>query len=211
MHARDWRNSLTNYVLPTIGDLPVSTIDTGLVLRVLEPIWTTKRVTAARVRSRLESVLDWAKARGYREGENPARWRGHLDHLLPARRREPVGHHAALPYRDVPAFVAEIRSREDVAALCLRFLVYTAARLREATEATWDEIDGEVWTIPANRMKSGAEHRVPLSRPVLDILPQLPRQGRYVFPGSPDRPVIKGHCHSNAGLVRTDRIAFAYG
>src|SRR4029453_374417 len=130
--------------------------------RILEPIWTTRPQTASRVRGRIESILDWAKVRGYRAGENPARWRGHLDHLLPAHRRlARVKHHAALPYADVPAFMRERREREGSTALALEFMILTAARVGEVLGARWDEISGELWTVPASRMKGRREHLVP--------------------------------------------------
>jgi integrase len=149
-----------------IGALPVQAVDTGLVLKVLEPIWTVKPETAGRVRQRIESVLDFAKVRGYRDGENPARWRGHLDKLLPARSRvRQVEHHAALPYAELPAFLANLREREAVSARALEFLILAAARTGEVIDARWNEIDllDKTWTVPATRMKAHREHRVPLS------------------------------------------------
>jgi integrase len=134
---------LSGYVrLPGIGDLPVGEIDTGLVLKILEPIWTSKTETAGRVRGRLESVLDWAAARGYRSGENPARWRGHLDKLLPARTKvAKVRHHPAMPYTELPSFMAELRDRSSVSARALEFAILTAARTGEVIGAQWSEID----------------------------------------------------------------------
>ena len=163
-HAREWRATLAAYAEPVLGRLPVDTIDTALVLKALEPVWTTKTITAGRVRQRIETVLDFAKARGLRNGDNPARWRGHLDHLLPAPRQVArVQHHAALPYRDVPRFMARLRTQSNAAAHCLAFLILTACRTNEARLAKWAEITGDTWVIPANRMKAGREHRVPLS------------------------------------------------
>jgi integrase len=165
-HAEQWTATLNTYVHPHIGMLPVQAIDTALVLKVLEPIWTTRTETASRVRGRIESILDWAKVREYRNGENPARWRGHLDHLLPAPAKvAKVKHHAALPYDQLPAFMAELRARDDRNAQALEFLILTAARLGEVANAAWTEIDLDrgVWTIPGSRMKSGKEHVVPLS------------------------------------------------
>jgi integrase len=141
------------------------------VLKVLEPIWTAKPETAGRVRGRVESILDWAKARGYRTGENPARWKGHLDQLLPARSKvRKVEHHAALPYAELPDFMVALREQEGVGARALEFTILTAARTGEAIGALWDEIDlpGKLWTVPASRMKAGKEHRVPLSARTLD-------------------------------------------
>jgi integrase len=158
--------TLSTYAYPVIGALPVQAVDTGLVLKVLEPIWTVKPETAGRVRQRIESVLDFAKVRGYRDGENPARWRGHLDKLLPARSRvRQVEHHAALPYAELPAFLANLREREAVSARALEFLILAAARTGEVIDARWNEIDllDKTWTVPATRMKAHREHRVPLS------------------------------------------------
>jgi len=159
-----------------------------LVTKALEPIWSTKPETASRVRGRIESVLDWAKARGYRNGENPARWRGHLDHLLPARTKvRKVVHHAALPYREIGTFMAALRERAALAARALEFAILTAARASEVINARWDEIDlqARVWTVPAERMKAGREHRVPLSDLAVGILNRMQevRQNDHIFPG----------------------------
>jgi integrase len=191
-HAGQWGATLATYAYPVIGALPVQAVDTGLVLKVLEPIWTAKPETAGRVRGRLESILDFAKVRGERDGENPARWRGHLDKLLPAHSKvRQVEHHAALPYAELPAFLASLREQEGVAALALDFLVLTAARTGEAIGARWTEIDllDKTWTVPAARMKARREHRVPLSARALAILDEmrLARDGNngdaFVFPG----------------------------
>jgi integrase len=182
---KQWVRSLTSYVYPRLGDLPVAAIDTALVLKCLEPIWTTRPETASRVRGRIESVLDWAKVRGYRDGENPARWRGHLDHLLPARNRvRRVRHFTALPYAELPALMAKLREQQGVSAAGLEFLILTAARTNEVLAARWDEIDGNVWTVPAERMKAGKSHRVPLSDRAVEILASLPREGEFVFVGA---------------------------
>jgi integrase len=190
-HAEQWMASLDTHVSPVLGALPVQAIDTPLVLRALEPIWTTKPETASRVRGRIEAVLDWAKARGYRAGENPARLRGHLDHLLPAPSKvRAVKHHAALDYRSLPAFMAALRERQDIAARALEFTILTAARVGEVLGARWSEFNllDKVWIIPGGRMKSGREHRVPLSGRALAILEgmQAHRTGEdaYVFPSS---------------------------
>ena len=192
-HRAQWRSTLATYVHPTCGELSVAAVDTGLVLKVLEPIWTTKPETAGRVRGRIEAVLDWAKARGYREGENPARWRGHLDKLLPKRPKLQRGHLAAMPFRDVPAFVAELRQRDGVVALALELTILTASRSGEVLGSRWNEIDREaaVWTIPAERMKSGREHRVPLTGRALEILDTVDRirNGEFLFPGQRSRPL----------------------
>lgn len=187
-HADQWTNTLETYANPVIGSLPVQEIDTGLVLRVLEPIWTTKTETATRVRSRMELVLDWAKVRGYRDGDNPARWRGHLDKMFPKRSKvAPVEHHEALPYADIGAFMKELRAREGIAPKALEFVILTAARVSEAVNARWDEIDlqHKMWIVPAERMKAHREHRVPLSDAAIRLLKPLKdeKQSDYVFPG----------------------------
>jgi integrase len=188
-HAVQWPSTLEAYVYPVFGSLPVQSVDVGLVLRALEPIWRTKTQTASRVRGRIEAVLDWATARGYRKGDNPARWRGHLDKLLPRQSKiARVRHHPSLPYAEAAALLAKVRAQQGVSALALEFLILTAARTGEVLGATWDEIDLDrgVWTVPATRMKAGREHRVPLSAPVLAILRRLQglRRGAYVFPGA---------------------------
>jgi integrase len=186
-HERKWGNakhrhqfmaSMKAYAFPKIGNLPVAAIDTGLVLKVIEPIWATKTETANRVRRRIEHVLDWATVRGYRAGDNPARWRGYLSQALPARQKlQKTAHHAALPYADTPAFMAKLAAHEGVATRALEFAILTAARTSEVLGATWDEIDfkAKTWTIPAKRMKGNREHRVPLSPRALELLHALPR------------------------------------
>lgn len=186
-HAQQWRNTLTQYASPTLGKLPVDRITTDMVYRALEPIWQKKTETATRVRQRIEQVLDWAKARGYREGENPARLRGALGELLPkAEKIKKVQHHAAVPYRDAYAFVQALRAQGGIAPLALEFMLLTAARTGEIIAAQWEEfdLDARVWTVPADRMKAGREHRVPLCRRALDILENLAatRRGDFVFP-----------------------------
>ena len=167
--------------------MPVDAITTEDVLGVLKPIWTTKTETASRLRGRIERVLNAAKAKGCRSGENPAAWRGHLENLLPKRQKLTRGHHAAMPYPDIPAFVAKLRTRKAVAALALEFAILTAARSGEVLGARWPEIDfdARVWTIPAKRMKSGREHRVPLSASALAILEKFgeARVSEFIFPG----------------------------
>jgi len=189
-HASQWEATLATYAEPIIGKLSVQAIDTALVLKVLEPIWTEKPETAGRVRGRMESILDWAKVRGYRMGENPARWKGHLDHLLPARSKvQKVEHHAALPYAELPGFLVSLREQEGVAARALEFLLLTGARTGEVIGARWNELDllDKTWTLPAARMKAGREHRVPLSFRALAILEKMQahRHGDdgFVFPG----------------------------
>lgn len=187
-HGQQWQNTLATYAFPKIGHLPVAAIDTGLVLSVLQQetgedkaqLWHAKTETASRLRGRLESVLDWAAFRGYRTGENPARWKGHLEHELPARNKvQKVEHHAALPYAELGAFMVELRKREGIAARALAFSILTAARSGEVRGATWAEIDlpGRVWTVPAERMKAGKEHRVPLSDEAVKLLEALPTIG----------------------------------
>jgi integrase len=185
-HRAQWQMTLTAYCKP-IGGKRVSAITTEDVLGVLSPIWQQKSETASRLRGRIERVLDFAKAMGWRSGENPALWRGHLKNILPARQKLTRGHHAAMPYADVPAFVRSLPGKEAMAARALEFLILTAARTGEVLGATWDEIDLErkLWTIPASRMKAGREHRVPLSEPATAILASLQdtRISDFVFPG----------------------------
>ena len=185
-NKQQWENTLATYAHPIIGKLPVAAIDTTLIMRVLEPIWRTKTETASRVRMRIERILAWATVHSFRTGDNPARWRGHLDNLLPAQGKiAPVQHHAALPYVEVPAFIAKLRAR-DGAALAFEFLILTASRTEEVLGATWDEFDLDIglWTVPAERMKSGREHRVPLTDRAIDILKAQPRNRRRPFPYS---------------------------
>lgn len=196
-HRQQWRSTLASYVYPVMGDLPVADIGTAHVLKILEPIWQGKPETASRIRGRIETVLDAAKARGYREGENPARWRGHIAQILPARSRLTRGHHKAMPYDNLPAFVAELRKREAVAALALEFTILTAARTGEAIGAKWTEVDLDkaIWTIPAARMKAGREHRIPLSQRALEILQAVQPLGEeWLF------PAIKGGAMSGMAM-----------
>jgi integrase len=189
VHARQWPASLQNFVFPVFGDLPVQAVDVGLVLKVLEPIWNEKTETASRVRGRIESILDWATARGYRQGENPARWRGHLDKLLPKKTKVTrVEHHPALPYEKIGAFMVELRQIEGIPARALEFAILTAARSGEVIFARWSEINlaERLWTIPETRMKAGKEHRIPLSNAAMAVLAQMAaiRSGELVFAGS---------------------------
>ena len=185
-HRAQWRMTLETYAAP-LRSRPIDEIDTAAVLAVLTPLWREKPETASRVRGRIEAVLDAAKAQNYRSGENPAAWRGHLSHLLAKRAKLARGHHAAMAYDDVPAFIARLRERETIAALALEFCILTAARSGEVLGARWSEIDlaAKVWTIPAERMKATREHRIPLSEPALAILEKLSeaRTGELVFPG----------------------------
>jgi integrase len=178
-----WSASLERYVYPKIGNLPVADVDLACVLSVLEPIWTLVPETARRLRNRVELILGWAAARGLRQGDNPARWRGLLESLLPEQRRaQAVNHLAAVPYQDIGAFMEKLRTQESVAARALEFLVLTASRSSEALGAKWSEIDGATWTVPAGRMKAHKEHRVPLSRRAVALLASLPRDGDFIFP-----------------------------
>jgi integrase len=175
-HRQQWENTLATYVYPVIGDLPVAAIDAGLVVQVLDPIWTEKPETASRVRGRIEAVLDAATVRGFRQGPNPAQWKGNLAHILPAHSRiRKVAHHAALPFDEMPQFLAALRTRGGMAARALEFAALTAARTGEVLGARWGEFDlaAKVWTVPANRMKAGREHRVPLSEAALAVLEQV--------------------------------------
>jgi integrase len=192
-----WRQSLMAYVYPHFGVLSVQSVDISLVLKALEPIWTAKPETASRVRGRIESIIDWATARGYRRGENPARWRGHLENLLPKKSKvRGVAHYAALPFPETGAFIAELRQEEGVAARALEFLILTTARSSEVRGARWNEINmtERVWTIPVERMKAGKEHRVPLSDAAMAVVEKMDeiRQGDFIFPGiRAGRPIGK--------------------
>jgi integrase len=185
-HREQWRVSLVTLAAP-LRNLPVDEIDTAAVLSVLTPLWQEKQETANRLRQRIEAVLDAAKAHGHRVGDNPAAWRGHLAHLLPKRGKLARGHHAALPYADVPAFMERLRGVDTIAARALEFAVLTAGRSGEVYGARWSEIDmaGKVWVIPASRMKAAREHRVPLSDRALAILGRLAevKMNEFVFPG----------------------------
>ncbi len=191
-HRAQWQNTLSAYVHPIIGDMPIAEVGTAHVLEILEPLWKTRPETASRVRGRIETILDNAKARELRTGENPARWRGHISQILPKRGRLTRGHHKAMPYGDVPGFVAQLRTRKAMAALALEFVILTAARTGEVTGATWQEIDlgKKLWTIPATRMKAGKEHRIPLSPRAVEILETVKPLGKeFVFPGERGGPL----------------------
>ena len=187
-HAAQWLATLKAYASPVFGGLPVAAIDTGLVMRVIEPLWTTKPETAGRLRGRVESILDWSRVCGYRAGENPARWKGHLDHLLPARNKvRKVEHHAALPYSEIGSFMVELSQVDSVPSRALEWMILTATRTSETLNATWSEIDLDdaVWTIPGERMKGGGEHRVPLSNAAVALLKNMQSNstGDFVFAG----------------------------
>jgi integrase len=193
-HASQWGNTLRDYALPVLGQLPIDTIERNHVLACLEPIWHLKTETASRVRGRIESIWNWAKAHGYVSGDNPAAWKGALQPLLasPAKVQKTLSH-PAMPYVDVPRFLLQLKSIESLGSLALQFLIMTACRTSEVIEARWDEINDSVWTIPAERMKAKKEHRVPLSQEAMELLINCPKTGAYVF----------GHLHkSKAGIVQ---------
>jgi integrase len=192
-HRAQWGMTLTRYT-ETIRSMPVNMIGTAEVLRVLQPIWQKIPETASRLRGRIERVLDAAQARAFRSGENPARWKGHLSTLLPPRQKLTKGHHAAMPYQELPEFLVRLRARDGVSARALEFVILTAARSGEVLGLQWNEIDLErkVWTVPAARIKAGRENRVPLSPRAVEILEamQVVRVSDYVFPGyRPGRPL----------------------
>jgi integrase len=182
-HEKSWKNAkhraqflstMETYVYPRIGNLPVGGIDTGLVLKCIEPIWGDKTETASRVRGRIENVLGWATVRDYRQGDNPARWKNHLAEVLPKRGKvAKVEHHSALPYSEIPGFIADLRKQKGIAARALEFAILTAARTGEVIGAKWDEIDGKTWTVPAGRMKASRLHKVPLSDRAIEILSEV--------------------------------------
>jgi integrase len=185
-HAEQWRSTLETYVYPTIGGVAVADVDTGMIVKILEPIWSRKTETANRVRGRIERILSRAASHGHRSGENPARWRGHLENILPARGRvAPVQHHAALPYSEIGDFCQALRLQAGIAARALEFTILNATRTVETIGAEWAEIDlaSKVWIIPAHRMKAKREHRIPLSGRSIQLLESLPRSpsSRLVF------------------------------
>jgi integrase len=188
-HAAQWPSTMARFVYPVFGELAVQAVDTGLVLRVIEPIWIVRTETASRVRGRIEAILDWATAHGHRQGENPARWRGHLANLLPRKSKVArVEHHHAMPYAQIGTFMSEVRAERGVAARALEFLILTATRTNETLGATWKEIDfaERVWSIPAERMKAGKPHRVALSDAafgVIEAMRQI-KHGDFIFPGT---------------------------
>lgn len=180
-----WTSSLKMYASPVIGKLPVEDVSLEHILKILKPIWVTKTETATRVRNRIEIILNWAKVMKYRQGENPAAWRGNLDSLLakPSKVSVPKSHNA-LPYSQMSEFMLDLKSRDSLSSLCLQFTILTAARTSEALAASWDEIDGNVWTIPAKRMKAAKGHKVPLSAQTMKILEQLPFKEGWLFPSN---------------------------
>jgi len=190
-HAAQWRTTLDTYGA-ALKPMAVARVDTGAVMKVIEPIWTVKAETASRVRGRIEAVLDYAGSRGWRAGDNPARWRGHVQNLLPSRAKiARVEHHAALPWAAIGTFMADLAGQSGTGARALAFTILTACRTSEAVNARWSEIDlaGAIWTIPGERMKARREHRVPLSGPALDVLramdaERIDKADGFVFPGA---------------------------
>ncbi len=186
-HSSDWFSSVERFAIPVIGTTRVDEVTLTDILAILDPIWTKKTETATRLRQRLEYILNWATVSGFRQGDNPARWKGHLDAILPKPTRvKKVKHFAAIPWKDLPDFMSNLRTRKGISARALEFLILTAARSGEVRFATWDEIDfnAKLWVIPANRMKAGKEHTVPLSEDAMNILRALPRLkgSDYIFP-----------------------------
>lgn len=187
-HAQQWTNTLKTYAEPVIGTLPVALIETHHILDIIRPIWSSKNETARRVRGRIETILDAAKVEKLREGENPARWKGHLDKILPNPSKiQKVKHHSALPYQEIGQFISALHQQSSVASYGLEFLILTACRTGEVLDARFDEIDlhNKIWTIPADRMKGGKEHRVPLSDRAIEIIDHMQslRDNDYLFPG----------------------------
>ena len=206
-HGDQWKNTLTTYASPIIGALPVADVDTDLIVKVLNPIWGNRTETATRVRGRIESILDWATVSKFRQGENPARWRGHLENLLANPNKiAPVRNHPALPWREVPAFMGLLAQSKGVAARAAEFAILTAARSGEVRGASWEEVDLEarLWTIPAARMKAGKEHRVPLSSAAVNLLTAIQRRDGLIFPGRSDS-VALSDMSLTAVLRRMDR------
>ena len=199
-HAQQWINTLETYAFPVIGKKSIGSVNTEDVLEILKPIWSTKPETASRVRSRIELVLDAAKAKRLRSGENPALWRGHLDKLLPKSTKvKAVKHHPAMPWSELPAFMQDLAKIDGLAARALEFTIFTACRSSEVLGATWNEIDvgNCVWIIPAERMKAEQEHRVPLSDAAMGVFVNLPYERNYLFPG-----MKKGRPLSNVSMLK---------
>jgi integrase len=206
-HAAQWEATIAAYVSPIIGALPVADVDTALVVKVLKPIWNTKTETATRLRGRIESILDWATTHKFRRDENPARWRGHLENLLANPNKiAPVKNHPALPWREISTFMTELRKREGVSARAIEFAILTACRSGEIRGARWSEIDldAKLWTIPAERMKAGKEHRVPLSTSAVAILAAIEQRSGLVFPGR-DKEALLSDMSLTSVLRRMER------
>lgn len=201
-HIEQWTNTLATYASPVFGQLPVAEIDTALVVKCLAPIWQTKTETASRLRGRIESVLGWATTSGYRYGENPARWKGHLENLLAnISKTSRTKNHPSLPWPQIAAFMVALKVREGTAASALAFAILTACRSGEVRGAQWSEFDftEKVWTIPAKRMKAPREHQVPLSETALAVLESMPQSREFVFAGT------KGQALSDMSLTAVIR------
>lgn len=215
-HIDQWRNTIATHATPIMGSVPIAEIDDALVLRVLEPIWRTTTETATRLRGRLEKILDWAKANKMRTGDNPAKWVGHLDKLLPDPSDiAPVVNHPSMPHTEIGAFMKELRALPGVSALALEFIILTASRTSEVLGAKWSEIDtsAAVWTVPAERMKAKKEHRVPLSKDALAVLKKAKALGgEYVFPGrKPNTPQSNMSCLALLRRIgRTDIVVHGF-
>lgn len=208
VYRSQWSTWLGKYIYPAIGAVPVAAVDTAMTMQLLEPLWLASPITGGRVRGCCEVVLDWAKAREYRSGENPFRWRGHLEMLLPAQSKiHKVKHYEAMPWAAVPMFMVTLRARDGFGARALELLILTCARTGEVLGAKWDEFDlaNQVWTIPADRMKNGREHRVPLTNAAMRVVEQMAkvRSSKFVFPGT------RGHLCSRAMLHLLDRMGEA--
>jgi integrase len=210
-HAKQWRVTLDTYVLPSLGPMPVGAIDTAALMRVLEPIWHRIPKSASRLRNRIELILDWAEAREFRRGPNPARWK-HLSKLLPhPAKLRAVKNVPSMSYADLPSFMVTLRGRETTGALALQFLILTAARTSEVLGARWSEVNllDRVWVVPAHRMKARKLHRVPLSEAAIDVLARAQRHGDYIFPGN-SRPTLSTHT-MKAMLMRMAPGATVHG
>ncbi|MBI1252174.1 MAG: tyrosine-type recombinase/integrase [Alphaproteobacteria bacterium] len=219
-HRAQWRSTLVTYAYPVMGGVPVADVSQDLVMRVLDPIWTTKTETASRLRGRIETILDWAAVRGHRTGDNPARWRGHLQKALPSRAKlAPVQHHRAVPIDQMPALYDALSHRTGAGADCLRFLILTAARYGEAAGATWGEIDfkNALWTVAAERMKGGRTHRVPLSKAALAVLKQRhdaagnPEPSDLIFPSDMRKGAMISQATMAVLLRRMQRAETVHG
>jgi integrase len=203
-HARQWRNSLDRYVLPAIGERPISAVDTHDVLTIVEPLWQDKAETATRVLNRMSLILDWATARKLRIGDNPARWKGHLDAVLPKRSKvQKMINHSALPYFRLPQFITALRRQSEIGAKAAELMILTATRTGEVRFAAWSEIDldGRLWIIPAVRMKAGRDHRVPLSGLAIALLSRLRRDGNLVFSDMGQHAVLRALQRVNSEIT----------
>lgn len=216
-HRAQWTATLETYAYPQFGDMPIADIGTADVMAALEPIWKAKPETASRVRGRVERIIDAAKVQGLRTGENPARWRGHLEQLLPKRAKHTRGHHKALPYADMAKFMARLLALDSVSARALEFAILTAARSGEVIGATWAEVDlaAAIWTVPASRMKAGTEHRVPLSPRAVAILGEVKALNTRERADAPLFPNGRGNQLSNMAMLmvlrRLDLTETAHG